>query len=551
MMASSPSRRLDALAFVMLAAVVGSLISSRPAFSQSQPGAASTAQSVRELFANEASTLPLPVRQEREALQGYYVGRKGEPLWIGRQQRLNGFLQALRNAQAEGLEPSDYPVGELSRFAPVFMRLNGLDKAEIELYYSALFLRFARDLKVGRFLPNKIDPTLYWQKKTIDPVRALELLAQAPDMRSFITQWQPQIRDYAGLKTALSRFRDASEAGGWAVVPFDGVLKPGEQNSSVPALHRRLAFSDAELHGSRDRTSLSYDGELVEAVKRFQLRHGLEPDGVIGKQTLFALNIPVEDRIRQIVVNMERWRWMPEDLGQDHVFVNIAGYQLRRVRQGRVEENMRVVVGKPYHQTPVFSDEIEYLEFNPYWNVPYSIAVKEELPKLRADAAARAARGFEAVVDGRAVALTSIDWNRVSASNFAMRLRQKPGPDNALGRVKFMFPNRFNVYLHDTPARSLFGRAQRAFSHGCIRLARPLDLAEQLLRAARGWDRARIDEVLASDKRTVVRLAERLPVHLTYATVWLDENGLVHFRPDIYARDAKLEKALAGRYSAS
>ncbi len=181
--------------------------------------------------------------------------------------------------------------------------------------------------------------------------------------------------------------------------------------------------------------------------------------------------------------------------------------------------------------------------------MPHSIAVREELPKLRENAAARAARGFEAVVNGKAVDLTAIDWTRVSASNFSLQLRQKPGPDNALGRVKFMFPNRFNVYLHDTPAHSLFARAQRAFSHGCIRLARPIDLAGQVLAVVPGWPRSRIDDVLQGKQRTVVRLPKALPVHLTYATVWLGQDGVVQFRPDIYGRDAKLEKALIGRYA--
>jgi murein L,D-transpeptidase YcbB/YkuD len=508
------------------------------------------ADAIGQLLAGEAKSLPLPVRQEQAALQRYYVEAGGRPIWRT-PVRMRDLVSALRAADQEGLEPSVYPTAHLARLAGIAGFGGYESAAQVELYFSAIFLRFARDMKVGRFLPTKIDPNLYWQKKEIDPVRALELMAEAPDMQSFITQWQPGILDYAKLKSVLAAYRDVEAVGGWPAVPHVDVIKPGEENPAVVAVHARLELTDEQLHGARDRESPVYDDVLVGAVKRFQHQHGLEADGVIGKRTIFAMNIPVADRIQQIIVTMERWRWMPEDLGPSHIRVNIAGYELRRVRNGQLEELMRVVVGKPYHQTPVFSDEIEHLEFNPYWNVPHSIAVNEELPKLKTNPAARAARGFEAVVDGRGVSLTSINWSTMSRSNFPVRLRQKPGPDNALGRVKFMFPNRFNVYMHDTPARSLFGRAERAFSHGCIRLARPIDLAEQVLAEIPGWDLARIDAVLNSQERTVVRLSSKLPVHLTYATVWVAPDGSVQFRPDIYNRDAKLEKALLGRHTGS
>jgi L,D-transpeptidase YcbB len=505
------------------------------------------AAAIAELFSSEQQNLPLPIKQESAALKSYYVDNGGAPLWSNAA-RMTELVTALREADKEGLEPSAYPADELAKIARLTFAADRLTRAQVELYFSALFLRFARDLKVGRFLPTKIDPKLYWQKKTIDPVRALTSLAAAQSIDAFVERWQPQIKDYRRLKAVLAAYREIAEAGGWPKVPQIETLKPGERHPAIPAIHARLESVDPELHGGRDRASDVYDQVLVGAVKRFQLSQGLEADGVLGKRTIFAMNIPVTDRIRQIIVTMERWRWMPEDLGRSYIRVNIAGYELRRVRNGKLEEKMRVVVGKPYHQTPVFSNQIKYLEFNPYWNVPHSIAVKEELPKLRANPAARQASGFEAVVDGRAVPLTAINWQSMSAGNLRVQIRQRPGPNNALGRVKFMFPNQFNVYLHDTPARSLFSRSERAFSHGCIRLARPIDLAEQVLHGVPGWDRARIDRVLASKERTVVHLTSPLPVHLTYATTWLDEHGAVQFRPDIYGRDTKLEKALIGRY---
>ena len=539
--------RIRATCLVVLASLL---------FQLSSPGWAQTAavprspleEMIVEMFASGMGSLPLPIRQQQAALKAYYVEGDGKLLWPT-PTRMRDFVEALKRAEQDGLNPSDYPSEHLGRLAGIAGFGDRRSVAQVELYFSAILLRFSSDLKVGRFLPTKIDPKLYWQKKTIDPIRALTLFAETSDTRSFISRWQPGIADYATLKGLLAAYRQIETTGGWPVVPHVDAIKPGEQNPAVAAIHARLERTDDELQGRRNAASLTYDDLLIRAVKRFQRQHGLEPDGVVGKRTIFAMNIPVSDRIRQIVLTMERWRWMPEDLGQSHIRVNIAGYELRHVRDGRVQQRMRVVVGKPYHQTPIFSDEIEYLEFNPYWNVPHSIAVNEELPKLKANPAARAARDFEAVVGGRGVSLTSIDWSRMSRSNFPVRLRQKPGPHNALGRVKFMFPNRFNVYLHDTPSRSLFTRAQRAFSHGCIRLARPIDLAEKLLANTPAWSRERIDRVLESGKRTVVRLPANLPVHLTYATVWVDGDGEVQFRPDIYQRDTRLDEALSGRYA--
>jgi murein L,D-transpeptidase YcbB/YkuD len=268
-------------------------------------------------------------------------------------------------------------------------------------------------------------------------------------------------------------------------------------------------------------------------------------DGVVGPATIVALNTTVDVRVEEIAAAMERWRWMPEDLGDDHIIVNIAGFDLKLVRDRQLEDRMAVVVGKPYHRTPAFSNAIKYVELNPYWNVPSSIALKEELPKLRQNPAARQSAGFEAVRGDQVYALTSINWSQYGPGNFPFRLRQRPGSNNALGQVKFMFPNKFNVYLHDTPAKSLFSRSERAFSHGCIRLSRPLDLAAEVL-GPQGWSRARIDQVVDSGKRTVVNLDTHLPVHITYMTAWVDD-GVPNFRRDIYEQDKKLLAALEGQ----
>lgn len=498
------------------------------------------------LLASEPN-LPLPVRQRQEALIAYYADNAGELLWLGNE-RAPAFIETLRAAAEDGLDPASYPADQLGNLYDAIPATDDRGRAIIELHFSAAFLEYASDLKVGRFLPRKIDPNFFLQKKEINQLAALIGLETAASLEDFLIDWQPSTGDYAALRATLADYRALARAGGWPTVPMGDTLKPGMTDPRVPALRARLAVTDGASPDAPVGAEDLYDDELVAIVQMFQARHGLEVDGLAGRATIVALNVPVEDRIEDIVVAMERWRWMPDDLGNKYVMVNIAGFELKRVENDQVQEKMAVVVGKPYHRTPVFSDKIKYLEFNPYWNVPSSIAIKEELPKLQKNPAARAAAGFEAVQGDTVYPLTSINWNRYGPGNFPFRLRQRPGPKNALGRVKYMFPNEYNIYLHDTPSRSLFSRAERAFSHGCIRLSRPLEFAPPVLAdgGVPGWDLARVNQVVATGKRTVVNLEEPLPVHITYFTAWVDR-GVPNFRADVYEQDEKLIAALGGK----
>ena len=498
-----------------------------------------------DLLANEPD-LPLPIRQRHEALQAYYQTYGGELLWLG-SNRASAFVSRLKGAEADGLDPNDYPSKRLATLSAGGPSIDKRGLAIIELYFSAAFLEYASDLKVGRFLPSKIDPNFFIEGRALDQLSALKGLERADSIDHFFDKWQSPGRNYAALRIALAQHRAISAKGGWSAVPLGDPIRPGTTDPRVPAIRARLSLTEGGSQVTAAETQV-YNNALVEAVKRFQASQGLDVDGVIGSTTIVAMNVPVQERINSIILAMERLRWMPEDLGQQYLIVNIAGFELRRINAGEVEERMAVVVGKPYHRTPVFSDRIRFLEFNPYWNVPPDIAIKEELPALRSNAASRAAQGFEAVRGDQVVDVRSVDWAGVGAGRFPYQLRQRPGTNNALGRVKFMFPNPHNVYLHDSPAHSLFGRSVRAFSHGCIRLSRPLELAEQVLRVGgvKGWTKERIDDVVASTKTTVVNLREPLPVHITYLTAWVDD-GVANFRQDIYGHDAKLLAALEGK----
>jgi murein L,D-transpeptidase YcbB/YkuD len=499
-----------------------------------------------DLLANEPN-LPLPIRQRREALEAYYQTFGGELLWLA-SSRANAIISRLKDAEADGLDPNDYPSKQLATLTATGPSTDKRGLAIIELYFSSAFLEYASDLKVGRFLPSKIDPNFFIESRTIDQLSALKDLAQTDSIDRFFDAWQPPSQRYAALRTVLAKYRALAAKGGWRTVPLGESIRPGTTDPRIPAIRARLSITDGASNEVGATETQLYGNALVEAVKRFQARQGLDADGVIGSTTIVAMNVPIQERINSIILAMERLRWMPENLGQQYLIVNIAGFELRRVNAGKVEERMAVVVGKPYHRTPVFSDRIRFLEFNPYWNVPPDIAVNEELPVLRRNPAGLSAQGFEVVRGNQVTDPSSVDWSSVGPGHFPYQLRQRPGPNNALGRVKFMFPNSHNVYLHDSPAHSLFERNVRAFSHGCIRLSRPLDLAEQVLRVGgvQGWTKDRINSVVASTKTTVVNLREPLPVHITYLTAWADE-GAANFRQDIYGHDAKLLAALEGK----
>ena len=487
--------------------------------------------------------LPLPLERIKPALVAHYVRDKGTIYWVGTG-RMTPFIQRLADAADDGLNPGDYPVDSLIQLRDAIDPADPEGAAIAELFYSAFFVSYAADLKIGRVTPQKVDPRLFRNRKTVDVLRILTELKKQREPAKFLSAFESKNPHYQSLKRMLVLYRAMAESGDWPVIGMGPNIEAGGSDPRIPAIRNLLMMTGDHQGGGGGTT---YDPATVAAMKRFQSRHGLEAKGLIGKQTVLALNVPPVERARQIMLNMERWRWMPENLGPHHFMVNLAAYELQEIENHDVIGEMNVVVGAVATQTPEFSDELEYVEINPTWTVPYSISTGEMLPKLRKNPFAYAA-DFDVFMNGSLTSWGSIDWNAYGRGKFPFTFRQHPGPKNALGKVKFMLPNAHNIYLHDTPSKDKFLQTTRAFSHGCIRLSKPIDLAYRIVGEIAGWPRAKIDATLKGGKTTRVPLPEHIPVHLIYATAFDGANG-IEFRPDVYGRDRKLYAALFGKPS--
>jgi len=484
----------------------------------------------------------------------FYSNREMEPLWVtaqGATERASQLSAILAAADEDALDPDDYGAAAIDA-------LLGAGRedllAQLEVRLSLGLVKFVADLGQGRVTPQVADLELFVLRDEVDKAQVMAAVAHADDVEAFVGHYRPQTPRYDRLKTALARYRAIARSGGWASIPDGPTLKPGMTDPRVGPLRDRLGLW-GDLAEQNDRALSGgdpdfYDDGLVEAVGTMQARHGLEADGAVGRQTLTALNAPVEERIEQMILNLERRRWMPDDLGRRYVFVNLADFTLKVVDEPKTVLDTRVVIGKTYHMTPVFSGKMTYVVINPYWHVPPSIAREELLPKIKQNVSYLADNKFTVFSDwssnGKVVDPKKVDWTQYSGTKFPFKLRQSSGDGNALGRVKFMFPNHFNVYLHDTPAKSLFSKSQRDFSHGCIRVWNPPALADVILAKTPGWSPGRVEATIASGQRTIVTLSERLPVHISYLTAWVNKDGSVHFRKDIYKRDQLLADALLG-----
>lgn len=486
-----------------------------------------------------------------QALKTLYTERDYQPIW-SKAKRLRqpaaSLLTELCQAEQQGLDAADYDLDHIERLLreayvepPQEDWNHALRLAELELDLSAVFLRYADHLGHGRIAKDKLRRA--WAIE--DDAAPVDLVltanaATAGEVARAVRSVVDHHAGYAELQKALVRYQEIEGKGGWPTIPAGPVLSRGRSGERVSLLRQRL-MTTGDLDSPA--TDQLFDEALAAAVTRFQARHGLEGDGVVGGETLAALNVPVADRIRQITVNLERHRWLPQSLGDEYVMVNIPDFRLHAQRDGKPALSMAVIVGQRMQQTPIFSGEMTYLVFRPYWNVPESIAVEELLPKFKEEGYLERDQ-FEGVDgDGQVIDISQLDQQELAAGK--QRLRQRPGYASALGLVKFMFPNEFNVYLHDTPTGHLFERSRRDFSHGCIRVERPLELAEYALEANDDWSRQRIEEAMVhgEDDREV-KLERPIPVRIIYLTAWVDSAGVVQFRRDIYGHDASVQKAL-------
>jgi murein L,D-transpeptidase YcbB/YkuD len=473
----------------------------------------------------------------------YAADRDYKPLWVrdsGPKAKARDVLDVFRGAGKMGLNPNNYRIAQIER---MMSARTPRELAELELLLSRAFIDFGRDINRGVVLPKEASSENAITAKELGALTLIDGAENADYIADYVRTLEPQSPEYQRIKGALAAYREIAAQGGFPVIPKGPALKPGMNDKRVPLIRKYLLLA-GDLPAGANQEGDHYDADLVAAVKWFQLRHGLTDDGILATATFEAMAVPVTDRIRQIELNLERRRWMDDDLGPYYILVNVADQELKVVRDGKTVHTARVVVGKPYARTPVFSEKMKYIVLNPYWNVPPSIASKEYLPKLKRNPGVLRKENIRVFnASGNEVDPYSVNWSALSRMPYS--LRQDSGPKNALGKVKFMFPNRFNVYLHDTPSKSLFKRDLRIFSHGCMRVQNPLDLAALIL-ADQGWSRARIDAAVAKGGQRIINLKTPIPVHVTYLTAWVNKDGSVNFRRDPYKRDAQLAEALTG-----
>jgi murein L,D-transpeptidase YcbB/YkuD len=531
----------------------------------SSPLKDSPAQHVRSILEErvgaEAASGPIFCQRDRicgsDVLPPFYRGRGLRPAWIRDDLDLSdaaSLLLALRRVEDDGLNPENYHLStiealmaEVSRQKKGGSAASAEKLADLEMLLTDAFLLCGSHLVHGQVNPETIQSEWFIKGRYEDLAAVLEKGLQARDVGAALDSLRSTHSVYRDLRAAFKKIRAEVYTGGMPDFRPGPKLKAGDKDPGVIAVRDWLKAS-GDLAESENAGTDEFGPALEEAVKRFQKRHGLEPDGAVGPETSAAMAVTPEYRMRQVQANLERWRWITSDLGDSYILVNIADFSVHLIEGENETMSMPAVVGRPYRRTPDFSARLTYLELNPSWNVPPKLAREDILPKIQKDPAYLEAQGFRVFRDWSAgapeIEPSSVDWAAVRAESLAYKFQQMPGPMNALGQIKFVFPNKFDVYLHDTPARELFKKAVRDFSSGCIRVERPLDLAEYLLRGNPEWDRPKLETALQGGITRIISLKQPINVHVLYWTAWMDREGRIHFRRDIYGRDAALYAAL-------
>lgn len=474
------------------------------------------------------------------AIREVYLINNFNPYWND-ENKVNDLIDAIKNCAADGLNPNDY------HLLDIYELKNGTtsdEKANFDIVLSDAFILYLSHLLSGKVNPQTIDAEWHVMKTDQDPFKYF-YEADSIGVKRVISNVEPKNENYDLLKKELEYYRQLSVKQQPEIIPPGQIIKPGMSDARIPLIRKCLAFNSG-LNLPDTVLSSLYDDDLKAKIIDFQELYGLEALGNIGNQTIEAMNVPVTEKIKTIEANLERLRWLPQELPNYYLMVNIVNFELHAVEDNQIIRKHKVVVGKPYRMTPVFSATMQYLVFNPTWTVPPTILKEDLIPEIRKDKQTLANKNIKVYDNqGNQINADSIDW--LSNKVFSYTYRQDAGKSNALGVVKFMFPNPYNVYLHDTPSKELFERTERAFSSGCIRVQKPLELAVYLLRNQPQYDIKHITKIIESGATQTVILKNRPEVYLLYLTAWIDDNGRLNFRKDIYNRDKKLIEALASK----
>jgi L,D-transpeptidase YcbB len=494
-----------------------------------------------------------------ELLVNYYKRYNYSPVWIGNKGLLpvsDTLVAILKKSYSEGLNPPDYHLTDIETLLDS-LKHSGKRKSftvisqwtHIEILLSDAFFTYAIDLYAGRIHSEKENVEWSEHIALISPIDSLQKIAMNGNIKTMLQNFSCTHTQYLQLKSALDKYFHVKQ---WPLLPVINQQKKGDKSSFVVLLRQRLRASGDLAENGPGNDSV-FDAALENAIKKIQRRYGLNDNGLVSPEVIDELNEPAEIRARKIAFNMERWRWLPREIKQPYIMINIADFKLELVNNNEIMMNMKIIVGAAYHQTPLFNANMTYLVLNPYWEIPNSIARNEMLPEIKKNKSYFVKNHIKIYddwkPDAKELFADSIGWDTITPDKFNYRLRQMPGPWNALGRIKFMFPNQYNVYLHDTPQRELFSKTVRTFSHGCIRIEKPIELATYLLRNDTSLSENKLLAQIDSAKEKTVTLPVPIKVYICYWTAWEDKEGLINFRKDIYQYDKELEKLMRSDYS--
>lgn len=487
------------------------------------------------------ATNGVPGNDQQEALIKFYtLPTTTALLWSdqnGRLARATELRQVLQQSMSHGLSSEPYQLQQIEKY---WQQTDMSSAVTLELLMTQALLAYTNDIYSGRFVPLEMDKDWHMKPRELDNGSFLLDVSRQPSIAALLSSLAPAHGIYQALQKRLAEYMQLAEQGGWPMIDKGPTLRPGMQHEQIKQIRQRLSIT-GDLKDSAQMDSSIYDESLVEAVKHYQKRNGLAADGMIGKATRATMNVPVEQRVIQMRINLERWRWLPLEFKGRFMLVNMAGYMLYGVQDRDIVMEMPVIVGKKFRATPSFNHQMSYIELNPYWNVPISIALEDLIPVQKKDPEyfknknIRVFRGWKE--DAEELDPAEVDWSKVNENYFPYRLRQDPGPGNSLGTMKFMFPNEYAIYLHDTPHRELFERNDRAFSSGCIRVQDPLFLATYVMGDTTDQGRARIKKLLDGGENQALHLPKKIPIYLVYMTAWVDREQNLNFRKDIYDRD--------------